>query len=201
MVRRIASLVTTGSGAAQAAQVQAAGLSTGAAVLGRDAGVRGALALTGAVGAAGLMLALALGVRAAGSAGGDAYQPAFDNILLERATSVKRIGNTLAPRLRNWRSGLLAFAERPLLGWGTGNYFAGSARHICAREQGNQVNDHAHNVPMEEAATKGIAGLAAYLLLWGLTAAAVLRRVRTAGPLRLLRQAARIGPCRPKNPD
>ena len=160
-----------------------------------------ALALTGAVGAAGLMLALALGVRAAGSAGGDAYQPAFDNILLERATSVERIGNTLAPRLRNWRSGLLAFAERPLLGWGTGNYFAGSARHISAREQGNQVNDHAHNVPMVEAATKGIAGLAAYLLLWGLTAAAVLRRVRTAGPLRLLRQAARIGPCRPKNPD
>ena len=84
--------------------------------------------------------------------------------------------------MRNWRSGLLAFAERPVLGWGTGNYFAGSARHVSAREQGNQVNDHAHNLPIEEAATKGIAGLAAYFLLWGFTGAAVLRRVRTAGP-------------------
>ena len=128
------------------------------------------------------MLALALGVRAAGSGGAEAYRPAFDNIMLERATSVERIGNTLGPRLRNWRSGLLAFAERPVLGWGTGNYFAGSARHVSAREQGNQVNDHAHNLPIEEAATKGGAGLAAYFLLWGFTGAAVLRRVRTAGP-------------------
>ena len=93
----------------------------------------------GAAGAVAMMLVLALGVRAAGPGGGEAYRPAFDNIMLERATSVERIGNTLAPRLRNWRSGLLAFAERPLLGWGTGNYFVGSARHISAREQGNQV--------------------------------------------------------------
>ena len=167
-----------------------AGLGAGAAAaaglyawLGRSprARRRGRLSL-GAAGAVAMMLALVLGVRATGSAGADAYRPAFDNILLERATSVERIGNTLAPRLRNWRSGLHAFAERPLLGWGTGNYYVGSARHISAREQGNQVNDHAHNMPIEEAATKGIAGLAAYLLLWGVTGAAVLRRARAAGP-------------------
>ena len=34
----------------------------------------------------------------------------------------------------------------------------------------------------EEAATRGIAGLAAYLLLWGFTGAVIARRVRTAGP-------------------
>ena len=136
----------------------------------------------GAAGAVAVMLALVLGVRAAGSGGAEAYRPGFDSILLQRVTSVERIGSTLGSRLRNWRSGLRAFAERPLLGWGTGNYFVGSARHISVREQGNQVSDHAHNMPIEEAATKGVPGLAAYLLLWGVTGAVVLRRARGAGP-------------------
>ena len=184
MVCALYALVLTGSVGALAGLGAGAGVAAALyAWLGRSPRARrhGRLSL-GALGAAGLALALALGVRAAGSGGADTYRPAFDNIMLERATSVERIGNTLGPRLRNWRSGLLAFAERPVLGWGTGNYFAGSARHVSAREQGNQVNDHAHNLPIEEAATKGIAGLAAYFLLWGFTGAAVLRRVRTAGP-------------------
>ena len=184
MVCALYALVLTGSVGALAGLGAGAGAAAALyAWLGRSPRARrhGRFSL-GAVGAAGLMLALALGVRAAGSGGGDAYRPAFDNIMLERATSVERIGNTLTPRLRNWRSGLLAFAERPVLGWGTGNYFAGSARYVSAREQGNQVNDHAHNLPIEDAATKGIAGLAAYFLLWGFTGAVILRRVRTAGP-------------------
>ena len=184
MACAVYALVLTGSLGALAGLGAGAGAAAALyAWLGRSARARrhGRWSL-GAAGAAGLMLALALGVRAAGSAGEDAYRPAFDNILLERATSVERIGNTLGSRLRNWRSGLHAFAERPLLGWGTGNYFVGSARHIAAREQGNQVNDHAHNMAIEEAATKGIAGLAAYLLLWGVTGAAIVRRARAAGP-------------------
>ena len=136
----------------------------------------------GAAGAAAVVLALALGVRAAGSGGAEAYRPGSGSILLERLTSIERIGETLGTRLRNWRSGLGAFAERPVLGWGTGNYFVGSARHISVREQGNQVSDHAHNMLIEESATKGVPGLAAYLLLWGVTGAVVLRRARGAGP-------------------
>ena len=136
----------------------------------------------GAVGAVAVMLALALGVGAAGSAGADADKPGFDNIMLERVTSLERIGNTLGSRLRNWHSGLRAFAERPLLGWGTGNYFVGSARHISVHQQGNQVKDHAHNMLIEEAASKGVPGLVAYLLLWGVTGAVVLRRARGAEP-------------------
>ena len=184
MVCAIVALVLSGSLGALA------GLGTGAGVaaalyawLGRSprarrCGRRG----IGALAAAGLLLALALGLRAARSAGEEEYQPAFDNIMLERATSVERLGNTLTSRLRNWGSGLLAFAERPLFGWGTGNYYVGSGRHISAREQGNQVNDHAHNMLIEEAAAKGVAGLAAYLLLWGFTGAAILRRAHAAEP-------------------
>ena len=184
MVCAVYALVLTGSLGALAGLGAGAGMAAALyARLGRSPRARryGRWSL-GAVGAVAMMLALALGVGAAGSVAGDAYRPGFDNILLERATSVERIGNTLGSRLRNWRAGLRAFAERPVLGWGTGNYFVGSARHIAAREKGNQVTDHAHNLPIEEAASKGIAGLAAYLLLWGVTGAAVVRRARAAGP-------------------
>ncbi len=171
----IAALAGLGAGAAVAAALYAwLGHSPRARRLGR----RSLAALC--AGAA--VLVLAIGIRAAGSGASDAYRPAFDTILLERITSVERIGNTLRPRLDNWRAGLHAFAERPLFGWGAGNYFVAAARHIPRHAQGNRVDDHAHNVPVEEAATKGIAGLAAYLLLWGATAAVVLRHARAAGP-------------------
>ena len=136
----------------------------------------------GAVGAVAVVLVLVLGVRSAGLAGGEEFRPQAGGVLLQRVTSAERIAGTLGKRLRNWESGLRAFAERPLLGWGTGNYFVGSARHISARKEGNQVSDHAHNMAIEEAATKGVAGLAAYLLLWGVTGAVVVRRVRGACP-------------------
>ena len=137
----------------------------------------------GAVGAVGAVaVVLVLGVRSAGPGGGEEFRPQAGGVLLQRVTSAERIAGTLGKRLRNWDSGLRAFAERPLLGWGTGNYFVGSARHISARKEGNQVSDHAHNMAIEEAATKGVAGLAAYLLLWGVTGAVVVRRVRRAGP-------------------
>ena len=134
----------------------------------------------GALGVAAAVVAFTFASRA----GTDAARPAFDSIMLERITSPDRVGNTLGGRLRNWEAGLEAFAERPLLGWGTGNYFVASARHIAPPRPGRrtEITDHAHNMIVEEAATKGLAGLAAYLLLWSFTAAAVVRGVRTAAP-------------------
>ena len=144
------------------------------------------------LGAGAAVLALVLAGRAGGSfgtgtgtgAGTEATRPAFDSILLERVTSTERIGNTLGGRLRNWEAGLEAFAERPLLGWGTGNYFVASGRHLDPFRPGKraEITDHAHNMIIEEAATKGLAGLVAYLLLWGVTAAAIVRRARAAEP-------------------
>ena len=167
-----------------------AGLGAGAAVaaalyawLGSSARVRrlgrGSL---GAVCAVAVVLVLVLGLRSAGLTGGEELRPQAGGVLLQRVTSAERIAGTLGKRLRNWESGLAAFAERPLLGWGTGNYFVGSARHISARKEGNRVSDHAHNMAIEEAATKGVAGLAAWLLLWGVTGAVVVRGVRRASP-------------------
>ncbi len=95
--------------------------------------------------------------RAAGpTRQGEAGRPAFDSILLERATDARRIGNTLAPRLVNWESGIEAFAERPVLGWGTGNYHVASARYIEKTAKRTKIRDHAHNIVVEEAATHSV---------------------------------------------
>ena len=97
------------------------------------------------------------------------------NAMLERATSAEWVGYTLGNRLRNWQAGLAAFAERPLLGWGPDNYFVAAARHLSAPRGRARVQDHAHNLLIEEAAGKGAVGLAAWLALWGLTALVALR--------------------------
>ena len=100
------------------------------------------------------------------------------NVMVERATSAEWVGFTLGNRLRNWEAGLKAFAERPLLGWGPDNYFIASARHLSTPRGRAKVEDHAHNLFVEEAAGKGTVGLAAWLALWGLTALVALRAAR-----------------------
>ena len=137
-----------------------------------------------------VVLALVLALR-----GGEAPAPAADpertagernerptleggNPMLERATSAEWVGFTLGNRLRNWEAGLKAFAERPLLGWGPDNYFVASGRHLSAPRERTRVQDHAHNLLVEEAAGKGAVGLAAWLALWGLTGLVALRAAR-----------------------
>ncbi|MCY4479436.1 MAG: O-antigen ligase family protein, partial [Rhodospirillales bacterium] len=154
------------------------------------------LAGLGALGACALVLALVLALR-----GGEAPAPAAEpdrtageqsvrptlrggNVMLERATSAEWVGFTLGNRLRSWEAGLKAFAERPLLGWGPDNYFVASARHLSAPRERTRVQDHAHNLLVEEAAGKGALGLAAWLALWGLTGLVVLRAARRIGDAR-----------------
>ena len=122
-------------------------------------------------------------------AGGVAAGGAFFGVrLLDRITSPYDLEVSAGARLANWRAGVAAFAERPLLGWGTGNYLAASGRHLAVdsgrylpnRGEVNEGRDHAHNMVIEEAATKGLAGLLAYAALWGWTGVAAFRAVRRA---------------------
>ena len=176
----LAGLMLTGSLGAFAGL--AAGLGGACALYARFGRARRArrfgLAGLGAVGAVVLVLALALALR------GEAPPRAFDNVMLERATSAERVGHTLGNRLRNWESGLRAFAERPLLGWGPENYFVASARHISAPEGRAKMRYHAHNLALEEAAGKGAVGLAAWTALWALTGLVALRAARRIGDAR-----------------
>ena len=172
-------LTLTGSMGAMAGLGAGAGVAAAAyAWLGRSRrSRRTGLAALGLLALAGVVLALVLALRASGS--GDREIPkAFDSVLLERATSADRIGSTLGLRLRNWEAGGRAFTERPLFGWGPGNYFAASARYLPRPDGPAKSHYHAHNMLIEEIVTKGLGGLAAYLALWGVTAAVFLRAVR-----------------------
>ena len=192
----LAGLSLTGSLGALAGLMAGLGAACGLyALFGRSRRARRlGLAGLGALGACAIALALVLALRA-----GDAPAPAADpgarpdtarheqagrpelrggNVMVERATSAEWVGFTLGNRLRNWEAGLRAFAERPLLGWGPDNYFVASARHLSAPRGRAKVEDHAHNLFVEEAAGKGAVGLAAWLALWGLTALVALRAAR-----------------------
>ena len=166
----LGALAGLGAGAFTAAALSAwlAG-SPGARRLGR-------LAL-GGLGAAALALVLVIALRAGEPAG-----PMFENVLVERATSAERIAAPLAKRLRIWRSGLEAVAERPLFGWGPENYHVASGRHLSRPEDRTRVSDRAHNATIEAAATGGVVGLALYLALWGVTALILVRAARSAAP-------------------
>ena len=133
----------------------------------------------GGLAAAVLALAVLVAVRPAAAPVDDA-PPVLGSVLLERATRAERIAAPLARRLRNWEAGLRAFAERPVLGWGPHNYHVASARYLSPPDGRALVRDHPHNMLIEEAATKGLAGLALYLALWGLTLRAIVRAARVA---------------------
>ena len=128
--------------------------------------------------AAAVLLALAARPPPAADAGLDPDA----NPLIERITSQARVGRTLDGRLSNWSAGLRAFADRPWSGWGPENYHAAWARHAEGAHTQNRSRDRAHGVLVEEAATKGLPGLAAYLALWAFTALAAVRAARRAGP-------------------
>ena len=133
-----------------------------------------------------LTLGGVLAWRAAAGAAGAA--PVFGVRVLDRLTSPHDLGLSMGSRFDNWRAGASAFAARPWLGWGPGNYLAASGGHLAAdyarflpsKGTVNEGQDHAHNTTIEEAATKGVVGLLAYLALWGWTAVAVVRAVRGA---------------------
>ena len=141
----------------------------------------GRMAFGGLVAGA-VVLAGAMALRGPMEPGGARGAPAFDIPLLERASNPARVGSTLSGRLDNWEAGLEAFAARPLLGWGAENYLVAASRFDETAGATNRARDHAHNVPVEEAATKGVAGLLAWLALWGFTFFVVVRAVRRAAP-------------------
>jgi hypothetical protein len=83
-------------------------------------------------------------------------------------------------RLENYLTGLHAFAERPILGWGPGRYQAATtpfrSRTLAVAFPDSHYTD-AHDLPLQYAVTTGLAGL----LAWG--AWLVLACRRAAGPL------------------
>ncbi len=81
-------------------------------------------------------------------------------------------------RLAAWEAGLEGFSERPLLGFGPGNYATVFGLFGSGYAGAASSHDLAHGKLVEVAATTGAAGLAAWLGLWWFALSAVLRAAR-----------------------
>ena len=80
---------------------------------------------------------------------------------------------SLDMRTRFAATGLRAFRDRPVLGWGPSNFLVAWGRHHAGDT--DVYGDHAHNKPLEELTSAGIPGLVSYLAVWVLALSAVFR--------------------------
>ena len=89
-----------------------------------------------------------------------------DDPTIERISTIGLNDPSIEGRVVALSAGYSAFLARPILGWGPENFIVAWGRHVSELSVYEELFDHSHNKLIEEMATKGIAGLAAYLLLW-----------------------------------
>ena len=85
-------------------------------------------------------------------------------------------------RLAAWEAGLEGFAERPLLGWGPGNFNAVFGRYGSGYAATATPHDQAHGKLVEVAATTGLVGVVVWLATWGLALAVLVLAARAMAP-------------------
>ena len=93
---------------------------------------------------------------------------------IERISTIGLDDPSIQGRVMALSAGYSAFLARPILGWGPDNFIVAWGRHVAELSVYEELFDHSHNKVIEEMATKGIAGLAAYLLLWCLMGRALI---------------------------
>ena len=98
--------------------------------------------------------------------------------LLQRLANSNVRNPSFLKRRLAWRAGIEGFVERPLLGWGPDNFVVVFGRYATGIGVKTEVHDYAHNKIIEEAATKGLVGLACHLALWGFALHVVCRAAR-----------------------
>lgn len=84
-------------------------------------------------------------------------------------------------RKREWAGAVAVFAERPILGTGPDTFLLRYPQHRSARdgrELGLQIADKPHNLVLEHAATTGVLGVAAFVLLLATVAVTGVRWLR-----------------------
>ncbi len=102
----------------------------------------------------------------------------YYNALMERLLQMDLEDPSVRARLVSWQTGLQAFAERPLLGWGPDNYGVAFGRHVGEAGVSVDIHDRAHNDLIERAAAEGFLGLLAHVALWAATFFVIWRGAR-----------------------
>ena len=144
----------------------------------------------------GPMLALAVGLIAAGFLLGKwrwvvsaiavigllllAFSPNLPRVFCERVQNDLTLDNP-AGRLFIWNKSLEIAKEHPDFGCGPGNFPAAYASQLNANSTGGSQG-HAHNDFLHQAATGGIPALGLYLLFWMVVIGRLWRIRRRAGP-------------------
>lgn len=100
--------------------------------------------------------------------------------MTERVVAVGLDDWTLNTRVLTAAAGARAFMDMPAFGWGPENFIAGWGRYINLEIADIEHFDKAHNKIVEELATKGIAGLASYMMIWLAMAWGMRRLIRRA---------------------
>lgn len=85
---------------------------------------------------------------------------------LDRIATIGLDDPSISGRVNALNAGYSAFLARPMLGWGPENFITPWGLYVLEASVSRELFDNAHNKLIEESATKGIVGLASYLLLW-----------------------------------
>ena len=109
----------------------------------------------------------------------DVLDPVVEsNTMLARISSIGLGDASISGRVAGARAGLLAYAEKPALGWGPENFLIAWGKHVDPEAAERDRFDQAHNKVVEELTTKGTLGLVSYMLVWAAMAWAMFISIR-----------------------
>ena len=92
------------------------------------------------------------------------FVSSFTNLhpTLERFSNLSLSESSVSGRYETWKTGLTAYAEKPLVGWGVDNFMTSWAKHYDGEDPNDERFDQAHNKAIEVLVTTGIVGFMAY---------------------------------------
>ena len=104
--------------------------------------------------------------------------------MLARIALIGPDDDSFRGRINTAVTGLKAYVDKPLLGWGPENFTIAHDRYLTAEIVAQAVVsfDQAHNKPIEELTTKGAVGLAGYMAIWLYMLWVIARRVSKQEP-------------------
>lgn len=92
------------------------------------------------------------------------------NPFLTRIAETSIVSSTAQSRLMIWSMGWQAFKERPILGWGPGNFIIPYAKYYNPNMYGNEPwFDRVHNMHLEWLVAAGVPGFLAYVGLFAMS--------------------------------
>jgi len=91
-----------------------------------------------------------------------------NNKVLNRFAEISLTSGTSEARLLNWSIAFEGFKEKPILGWGMGNYSYVFDKYYKPAMYGNESwFDHVHNIFLDWLIAGGVVGLLLYLIVFG----------------------------------